>query len=60
MLALGLTSHNDLLGPAATVLNAFAAGNLREDTALERLEVLVAADELDVNAYEKVRALIQG
>lgn len=59
MLALGLTSYDDLLGPAATVLNALAAGKLRYDTALERLEVLVAADELDVDAYDKVKSLIQ-
>jgi len=45
-LSLGLMEREQLLGAPATVLNAAAAGKLRPEVALERLEQLVWEGEL--------------
>ena len=65
MMALGLRDESELLGPAATVLNAFAGGKVSSDTTCERLELLVAEGDLEREAFvslcgeEKTQARIQ-
>jgi len=59
MLALGLTSYDELLGPAPTILNAVAGGHMRVGSALARLEVLVEDGELADAAHAEVRAVLE-
>ena len=58
MLALGLESTDELLGPAATLLNAVAAGRLDETRALARLDALLDAGELRPSAHGTLRSIL--
>jgi len=59
MLALGLTSVDDLLGPAPTILNAAAAGKLRPKVALARLEVLMEDGMLVPSAFAALGEILE-
>jgi len=56
LLALGLTDTAELLGAPAAVLNAFAAGRLPAEAAMDRLDALLLAGELDASSHGRVRA----
>lgn len=59
MLALGLTRTDQLLDPPAAVLNAFAAGRLPAEVAMERLDELMRVGELDPSSHGRVMAQLQ-
>ena len=58
--SLGMVSREELLGAPATVLNAVAAGKLRPDIALERLEKLMLKGELRGEAHGAIAAVLDG
>jgi len=56
MLALGLTDTAGLLERPAAVLNAFAAGRIPAEAAVERLDELLASRELQPSSHGRLRA----
>ena len=56
MMALGMADASELWGKPASVLNAVAAGKLPGEVAMRRLDVLLAAGELDAEAHAAVAA----
>ena len=50
-LALGMRREAELLGPVASVLNAYAADKLRADVATERMAGCGASEEVPPNTY---------
>ena len=56
MLALGLTDVAQLLDRPAAVMNAVASGKLPVEAAMERLDELLSAGELDGAAHGRLRA----
>lgn len=59
MLALGLTEYDELLGPAATMLNAVAGGRMRERVAIRRLDGLLERGAISGAAHGELCALLQ-
>ena len=59
MLALGLTEYDELLGPAATVLNAVAGGRIREQLAIRRLDTLLETGDISGTAHGELCALLE-
>ena len=53
-LALGMDSPDELLGKPATVLNAVAAGKLRPDIAMRRLDALLEAGDISFEAHNSI------
>ena len=56
MMALGMADASELWGKPASVLNAVAAGKLPGEVAMRRLDVLLAAGDLDAEAHAAVAA----
>ena len=56
MMSLGMTDASELWSKPATILNAVAAGKLPVDVALNRLDGLVAAGELEQERFASVAA----
>jgi len=57
-LALGITDLSELLGPAATALNAYAGGRLSATALHERLHSLVGDGQLDDEVRQQLQAVL--
>lgn len=57
-LALGVTELDELTGPAATALNAYAAGRLSAAALGERLRALLGEGLLGEAAWQRLRAVL--